>query len=63
VGTNRFDVERQARECPSCGRRVYLNREGAFRRHLAAGSDGRRHLCEASGHAPADFVAPDPLGQ
>jgi hypothetical protein len=63
VGTNRFDVQRQVCECPSCGRRIYLNREGAFRRHLAAGPDGRRHLCAASGHAPADVVAPGPLGK
>ena len=52
AGTNRFDVRRQACECPSCGRRIYLNREGAYRRHFAAEADGRRHLCAASGHLP-----------
>jgi len=35
-------------ECPSCGRNVYLNREGCYRRHFAVEPDGRRHLCAAS---------------
>jgi hypothetical protein len=38
----------RARECPSCGRRVYLNRDGCYRRHFAVEPDGRRHLCAAS---------------
>jgi hypothetical protein len=42
----RFDL--RARECPSCGRRVYLNRDGCYRRHFATEPDGRRHLCAAS---------------
>jgi hypothetical protein len=38
----------RARECSSCGRRVYLNRDGCYRRHFATEPDGRRHLCAAS---------------
>ena len=38
----------RARECPSCGRRVYLNRDGCYRRHFATEPDGRRRLCASS---------------
>jgi hypothetical protein len=38
------------RLCPTCGRLVYLNRDGLYRRHFAAEPDGRRHLCAKSGH-------------
>jgi hypothetical protein len=42
----------RTRECPSCGRRVYLNRDGCYRRHFATQPDGRRHLCaESRAHA------------
>jgi len=38
------------RLCPTCGRLVYLNRAGLYRRHFADDPDGRRHLCPGSGH-------------
>jgi hypothetical protein len=41
------DLRHPARECPSCGRHVYLNRDGCYRRHFAIDPDGRRH------HAPS----------
>ncbi|MGZ4418128.1 MAG: hypothetical protein ACXVRV_08130 [Gaiellaceae bacterium] len=44
--------DRRARECPSCGRTVYLNRDGCYRRHFATEPNGRRHICAAS-HAHA----------
>ena len=47
----------RARECPSCGRHVYLNRDGCYRRHFATELDGRRHLCAAS-HAHAVVLSP-----
>src|SRR4029077_13135617 len=31
----RADLRHRARECPSCRRAVYLNREGCYRRHFA----------------------------
>jgi hypothetical protein len=36
--------------CPTCGRLIYLNRDGLFRRHFTAEPDGRRHLCTGSLH-------------
>jgi hypothetical protein len=48
------------RLCPSCGRLVYLNREGLYRRHFTVEPDGRRHLCAESGCEFAD-VAPGGL--
>jgi hypothetical protein len=44
------------RLCPACGRLVYLNRDGLYRRHLAVEPDGRRHLCAGSGHASVSVV-------
>jgi hypothetical protein len=38
------------RLCPTCGRLIYLNRHGLYRRHFAVEPDGRRHLCAGSGH-------------
>jgi hypothetical protein len=49
------------RLCPTCGRLVYLNREGLYRRHFAAEPDGRRHLCAESGHESVGVVQPDGL--
>lgn len=40
------------RECPTCGRAIYLNREGFYRRHFSAQPDGSVRLCRNSGHAP-----------
>jgi hypothetical protein len=37
------------RLCPTCGRLIYLNRYGLYRRQLAVDPDGRRHLCAGSG--------------
>jgi hypothetical protein len=48
------------RLCPTCGRLVYLNRDGLYRRHFAAEPDGRRHLCAKSGHE-SGVVQPDGL--
>ena len=45
----RSDFRDRVRECPICGRLVYLNREGCYRRHYATGPDRRLHLCAASG--------------
>ncbi|MFZ0340871.1 MAG: hypothetical protein WAL31_00860 [Gaiellaceae bacterium] len=41
------------RLCPACGRLIYLNREGLYRRHFAVEPDGRSHLCAASGRESA----------
>jgi hypothetical protein len=35
------------RRCRACGRFVYLNRHGQYRRHFTE-IDGRRRLCSAS---------------
>jgi hypothetical protein len=35
--------------CRVCGRFVYLNRRGEYRRHLTT-IDGRTRLCPATGH-------------
>jgi hypothetical protein len=45
------------RECPTCGRLIYLNRDGLYRRHFGAQPDGMVRLCATSGHAPAGVVA------
>ncbi len=45
------------RECPTCGRLIYLNRDGLYRRHFGAQPDGSVRLCATSGHAPAGVVA------
>jgi hypothetical protein len=42
--------------CESCGRPVFLDRHGQYRRHFATGPDGRRALCAASGRMPTGFV-------
>lgn len=46
----------ETRGCESCGKPVYLNRQGEYRRHFTVAPDGRRHLCVASGRTPAGFV-------
>ena len=43
------DRRGRPRLCPTCGRLIYLNREGLYRRHFALEPDGRRHLCAGSG--------------
>jgi hypothetical protein len=48
------------RLCPTCGRLIYLNRDGLYRRHYAAEPDGRRHLCAGSGRESSG-VAPGGL--
>jgi hypothetical protein len=50
--------DRVRRECPSCDRLVYLNRDGFYRRHFGAQPDGSVRLCATSGHAPHGMVAP-----
>lgn len=45
------------RKCPTCGRLIYLNRDGLYRRHFGAQPDGMVRLCATSGHAPAGVVA------
>ncbi|HET7353553.1 MAG TPA: hypothetical protein VFJ11_05845 [Gaiellaceae bacterium] len=44
------------RECPICGRLIYLNREGLYRRHFGGQTDGSVRLCGNSGHAPPGIV-------
>jgi len=46
------------RECPTCGRTIYLNREGRYRRHFSPQPDGSVRLCRNSGSAPPS-EAPD----
>jgi hypothetical protein len=48
-------MHRRARPrlCTTCGRLIYLNRSGLYRRHLAVEPDGRRHLCAGSGRIGA----------
>jgi len=50
----RFDLRQRRRECPNCGRLVYLNGNGFYRRHFTAEPDGRRHLCAGSGRPPGE---------
>jgi hypothetical protein len=57
----RTDRSSRPRLCPTCGRLVYLNREGLFRRHFATEPDGQRHLCAASGQESAGVVRPGGL--
>lgn len=45
------------RECPTCGRLIYLNREGLYRRHFGAQPGGSVRLCATSGQAPLGVVA------
>jgi hypothetical protein len=45
------------RECPTCGRLIYLNREGPYRRHFGAQPGGSVRLCATSGQAPPDVGA------
>ena len=45
------------RKCPGCGRIVYLNRDGLFRRHFGPRPDGSVRLCPESGRAPPGVVA------
>ena len=53
----RFELRQQRRKCPTCGRLVYLNRHGFYRRHFGAQPDGSVRLCVTSGHAPPAVVA------
>ena len=53
---HRSDVRNAVRECPNCGRRIRLNREGCYRRHFATEPDGRVRLCVTSGHKAAGPV-------
>jgi len=53
----RSKLPRPRRWCPSCGRLVYLNRDGFYRRHFGAQPDGSVRLCAESGHAPPDAEA------
>ena len=50
---HRSEYRNQVRDCPNCGRRVRLNREGRYRRHFATEHHGRVRLCATSGHSPA----------
>jgi hypothetical protein len=54
---SRFDLRQRRRECPTCGRLVYLNRDGFYRRHFGTQPDGSVRLCATSGHAPRSVVA------
>jgi len=55
---HRSDYRNQVSDCPNCGRRIRLNREGFYRRHFATGPDGCLRLCATSGHAPAEVMPP-----
>jgi hypothetical protein len=53
----RFDLRQRRRECPTCGRLIYLNRDGFYRRHFGAQPDGSVRLCAGSGDPPPSVVA------
>jgi hypothetical protein len=53
----RFDLRQQRRKCSTCGRFVYLNGDGFYRRHFGAQPDGSVRLCGTSGHTPPGVVA------
>ena len=53
------DFRNRISECPNCGRRIRLNREGRYRRHFATGPDGRLRLCVSSGQAAAEPLLQD----